>query len=147
MRTREKASMELILIDSGLLNKAGHSYTLAKTVSKALSRRRLPHRIFGLSGLDTSIAAEIGAIPHFSRSPYECVEFSRNEKRLRSFTAMFRGAPAGGSPFSERQTWKALNGTFERDLEALPAGVWQKDNLIVAVTITQNQIIGLIRFL
>jgi len=140
-------SMELILIDSGLVNKAGHSYKLAKTVSGALARRKLRYRIFGLSGLDTSIVAEIGAIPHFSRSPYECVEFSRNEKRLRSFAAMFRGAPAGGSPFSERQTWKALNGTFERDLEALPAGVWQKDNLIVVVTITQNQIIGLIRFL
>ena len=107
MRLREKVSMELILIDSGLVNKVGHSYKLAKTVSGALARRKLRYRIFGLSGLDTSIAAEIGAIPHFSRSHYECVEFSRNEKRLRSFAAMFRGAPAGGSPFSERQTWKA----------------------------------------
>jgi glycosyltransferase involved in cell wall biosynthesis len=144
---REKASVELIFIDSGLQNKAGHSYTLAKTVSVALARRKSRYRIFGLSGLDTSIAAEIGAIPHFSRSLYECVELSRSEKRRQSFAAMFRGAPAGGSPFSERQTWKALNETFERDLEALPAGVWQKDNLIVVVTITQNQIFGLVRFL
>ena len=60
--------MELILIDSGLVNKAGHSYTLAKTVSDALARRQLRYPIFGLSGLDTPIAAEIGAIPHFSRS-------------------------------------------------------------------------------
>ncbi|MDQ6868599.1 MAG: glycosyltransferase [Pseudomonadota bacterium] len=139
--------MELILIDSGLVNKAGHSYKLAKTVSQALTRRKLRYRIFGLSGLDPSIAAEIGAIPHFTRSPYEYVEFSRNEKRLRSFAAIFRGAPTGCSPISERQTWKALNGNFERDLEALPAGVWQKDNLIVVVTITQNQILGLVRFL
>ena len=139
--------MELILIDSGLVNKAGHSYTLAKTVSGALARRKLRYRIFGLSGLDTSITAEIGAIPHFSRWLYECVECSRNEKRLRSVTAVFRGAPASSSIWSERQTWTALNETFERDLEALPAGVWQKDNLIVVVTITQNQILGLVRFL
>jgi len=33
--------MELILIDSGLVNKAGHSYKLAKTVSQALTRRKL----------------------------------------------------------------------------------------------------------
>ena len=139
--------MELILIDSGLVNKAGHSYTLAKTVSGALARRKLQYRIFGLSGLDTSITAEIGAIPHFSRWLYECVECSRNENRLRSVAAIFRGAPASSSIWSERQTWTALNETFERDLEALPAGVWQKDNLIVVLTITQNQILGLVRFL
>jgi glycosyltransferase involved in cell wall biosynthesis len=144
---REKASVELIFIDSGLQNKAGHSYALAKAVSGALARRKSRYRIFGLSGLDTSIAAEIGAIPHFSRSLYECVEFSQSEKWRRSFAAMFRGAPASGSSLSERQTWKALNETFERDLEALPEGVWQKDNLIVVVTITQNQILGLVRFL
>ncbi|MGH6936071.1 MAG: glycosyltransferase, partial [Methylocella sp.] len=122
-------------------------YTLAKTVTRALARRKLRYRFFGMSGLDTSIAAEIGAIPHFGRSPYECVECSWSEKQLRSFAAIFRGPPASGSFFSERRTWKALNGTFEQDLEALPAGVWQKDNLIVMMTITQNQILGLVRFL
>jgi hypothetical protein len=71
--------MELILIDSELRNKAGHSYTLAKTVSEALSRRKLRYRIFDLSGLDASIAAEIGAIPHFSRSLYDVVDFSPDE--------------------------------------------------------------------
>jgi glycosyltransferase involved in cell wall biosynthesis len=139
--------LELILIDSGLLNKAGHSYTLAKTVSEALSRRGVRHRIFGLHGLDKSIAAEIGAIPHFRRSLYDCVDFSWGEKRLRSVAAMFRGVQADGSPFSEQQTWKALNEAFERDLEALPADIWQPDNLVGVVAITQNQIIGLIRFL
>ncbi|PNE10716.1 MAG: hypothetical protein CR217_12785 [Beijerinckiaceae bacterium] len=71
----------------------------------------------------------------------------RNENRLRSVAAIFRGAPASSSIWSEWQTRKMLNETFERDLEALPAGVWQKDNLIVVVTITQNQILGLVRFL
>jgi glycosyltransferase involved in cell wall biosynthesis len=139
--------LELILIDSGLVNKAGHHYMLAKTLSGALARRKLRYRIFGMSGLEPSIAAEIGAIPHFSRSPYETVPFSRSEEWLRSIAAIFGGAPFGGSPFSERQTWKALNGTFERDLAVLPAGVWQKDNLIFVMTIMQNQILGLVRFL
>ncbi|MGH6869192.1 MAG: glycosyltransferase [Methylocella sp.] len=139
--------MELILIDSGLVNKAGHHYTLDKAVSGALARRKLRYRIFAQSGLEPSIAAEIGAIPHFSRSPYECVLFSRSEKGLRSVVAFF-GAPAGGSPyFSEHQSWKALNESFEQDLEGLPADVWQEDNLIVVMTITQNQLLGLVRFL
>jgi hypothetical protein len=43
---RENASVELIFIDSGLQNKAGHNYALAKTVSEALARRRLRCRIF-----------------------------------------------------------------------------------------------------
>jgi hypothetical protein len=42
----EKASVELIFIDSGLQNKASHNYALAKTVSEALARRRLRCRIF-----------------------------------------------------------------------------------------------------
>jgi hypothetical protein len=78
--------LELILIDSRLVNKVGHHYMLAKTVSGALARRKLLYRIFGLSGLEPSIAAEIGVIPHFSRSAYECVEFSWSEKRMRSKT-------------------------------------------------------------
>jgi hypothetical protein len=48
VRMREKASMELILIDGGLLNKAGHSYRLAKIVSDPLPRSsslRMPPRI------------------------------------------------------------------------------------------------------
>jgi glycosyltransferase involved in cell wall biosynthesis len=139
--------LELILIDSGLLNKAGHSYTLAKTVSEALSRRGVRHRIFGLRGVDTSIAVEIGAIPHFSRSLYDGVDISWREKGLRSVAAIFRGVQAGGSTLSERRTWKALNEAFERDLEALPADIWQPDNLVGVVAITQNQILGLIRFL
>jgi glycosyltransferase involved in cell wall biosynthesis len=139
--------LELILLDCGLLNKAGHSYTLAKTVSEVLARRRLRYRIFGLKGLDTSITAETGAIPHFSRSLYDRVDISWREKGMRCVAANFRGDQASVSTLSELRTWKALNETFERDLEALPADVWQSDNLIGVVAITQNQIFGLIRFL
>jgi glycosyltransferase involved in cell wall biosynthesis len=134
--------MELIFLDSGLFNKAGHSYKLAKTVSGDLARRKLRYRIFGFSGLDTSIAAEIGAVPHFSRSLYDVVDFSPDE-----IAAIFRAAPAGGSTGSEPRTWTALNEAFERDLRALPLDIWQPGNLIVVVAITQNQILGLVRFL
>jgi len=139
--------LELILLDCGLINKAGHSYTLAKTVSEVLARRRLRYRIFGLKGLDTSITAETGAIPHFSRSLYDGVDISMGEKGLRLLEGAFRRTPAGGSTRSEQRTWKALNETFERDLEALPGDVWRPDNLIGVVAITQNQIFGLVRFL
>jgi hypothetical protein len=92
-------------------------------------------RIFGLKGLDTSITAETGAIPHFSRSLYDGVDLSMGEKGLRLVEAVFRGTPAGGSTRSEQRTWKALNETFERDLEALPGDVWRPDNLVGVVAI------------
>ncbi|MCI0601053.1 MAG: glycosyltransferase [Beijerinckiaceae bacterium] len=139
--------MELILLDSGLMNKAGHSYTLAKTVSRALTARKVRHRIFGLRCLDTSIAAEIGAIPHFCRSLYDSEDFSWGEKRLRSMTALIQGAPAGRPAKSERRSWKKLNENFERDLRSLPVEVWYPDNLICIVAISQNQLLGLVRFL
>ncbi|PZR81743.1 MAG: hypothetical protein DLM68_17150 [Hyphomicrobiales bacterium] len=78
---REKASTELILLDSGLVTKAGHSYRPAKTVSDASARRSLRYRMFGFQALDQSIAAEIGAIPHFQRSLNDGVDLSRGEKR------------------------------------------------------------------
>ena len=109
--------------------------------------RKLRYRIFGSRGLDNSIAAEIGAIPHFSRSLYECVECSRNEKRLRPsrrfFAALRPAARFGLNGKHGRHSTKPSNGIFE----ALPSDIWQKDNLIVVVTITQNQILGLVRFL
>ena len=139
--------MEVVFLDNGLIGKGEHSYALAKSVSGALSRRRLRHRIFGLRGLDPSISAEIGAIPHFRRSLYDSVDLSWREKGLRSVAAMFRGAPAGGPTRSEERTWTVLNEAFERDLRALPLDIWQPDNLVSVVAITQNQILGLIRFL
>src|SRR2546430_8375367 len=125
--------MELILLDCGLINKAGHSYTFAKTVSEVLARRRLRYRIFGLKGLDTSITAETGAIPHFSRSLYDGVDISTGEKGLRLLEAVFRRTPGGGSTRSEQRNWKALNEAFQRDLEALPGDVLRPDELLGVV--------------
>ena len=89
VRMREKASKELILLDSGLVTKAGQSYRLAKTVSDALARRKLRYCIFGFQAPDQSIAAEFGAIPHFQRSLNDGVDLLRGEKRLRSAPAIF----------------------------------------------------------
>src|ERR1700730_1695976 len=139
--------MELIFLDAGLLNKAGHSYKFAKAVSQNLDRRKLRHRIFGLHSLEASITAEIGAIPHFSRSLYESEDFSWVEKRLRAVAALFKSEFAKRIDRSERRSWKKLNQDFERDLQALPEGIWKPDNLICVVAISQNQILGLVRFL
>jgi glycosyltransferase involved in cell wall biosynthesis len=139
--------MELIFIDNGLVSKGGHSYNLAKTLGESLSRRELRYRVFGMRALDPSIAAEIGTIPHFSRSLYECMDLTPLEQRLRRLAAILRLNPAGISPRSEQKTWKAINQAFEQDLGALPPDVWNSDNLIVVTAISQNQISGLVRFL
>ncbi len=139
--------MELIFLDAGLTNKAGHSYKLAKVVSENLARRNLRHRFFGLHNLEAPITAEIGAIPHFRRSLYDGEDLSWGEKRLRAVVALFRSAPASAADRSERRSWKRLNEDFERDLEALPRDIWMPDNLICVVAISQNQILGLVRFL
>ncbi|HUI19829.1 MAG TPA: hypothetical protein VLZ74_02120 [Methylocella sp.] len=139
--------MEVICLDNGLITKGEHSYNLAATLVKALSRRNLRHRVFGLRALDPSIIRELGAIPHFTRSLYDNAAASREEKRLRPIASILKGALAGGPAGSERRTWAALNETFEEDLDALPPGVWNFKNLVVVPSISQNQILGLIRFL
>jgi glycosyltransferase involved in cell wall biosynthesis len=138
--------MEFILIDSGLLDKGGHCYQLAKVVSESLSRRRLRYRWFGIHDLDPSIAAEIGIIPHFSRSLWEYVHLTPLE-RLQGFAAKLRRNPRRHSRGFEFRTWKIINQSFEQDLRALPQDVWNPENLVAVPAITQNQIMGLIRFL
>lgn len=139
--------MELIFLDAGLVNKAGHSYKLAKAVSQNLDRRNLRRRVFGLHNLDVSIAEEIGAIPHFSRSLYDGEDQPWSEKQLRAVARLLRSAPPTATHRSERRSWKKLNKDFERDLKALPGDVWKPGNLICVVAISQNQILGLVRFL
>jgi glycosyltransferase involved in cell wall biosynthesis len=139
--------MEVVFLDNGLIGRGEHSYNLAAKLAEALSRRKLRYRMFGFQALDQSIAVELGATPHFQRSLYEGVDLSRGEKCLRSVAAIFRGAQAVCSIRSERKTWAALNETFERDLGALPQGIWSSDNLVIVPAISQNQIMGLIRYL
>jgi glycosyltransferase involved in cell wall biosynthesis len=139
--------MELVLIDSGLVNKAGHSYTLAKLVSQAMARRSLPHRIFALRGLDPAIAEEIGAIAHFSRSLYDSESLPWGEKARNAAARMLLRAPAIPPAPSEQRSFDILNRAYERDLRALPSDVWQPGNIVCITAISQNQLLGLVRFL
>jgi glycosyltransferase involved in cell wall biosynthesis len=138
--------MEIIVLDTGLISKGEHSYTLAAKLADALSRRRLPYSMFGAASLAPSITEELGAVPHFQHSLYDGVDFSRAMQRLRSVAALLRGSQAPSSR-SETKTWKALNDSFEADLKTLPPDVWNPANLIAIPAISQNQILGLIHFL
>ena len=141
------ASMEVICLDNGLISKGEHSYNLAVKLTGTLSRRNLRSRIFGVQAMDQSIVEELGAVAHFKRSLYESMGSWYGEKQLRSVAAVFRGGRASGPSRSERNTWKALNQAFEKDLVALPADVWKFNNLVIVPAISQNQILGLIRYL
>jgi glycosyltransferase involved in cell wall biosynthesis len=139
--------MEIIVLDTGLISKGEHSYTLASKLAEALGRRRLPYRMFGASSLAPSITEELGAVPHFQHSLYDGVDFPPSIQRLRSVMAFLRGAPAPISSRSESKTWKELNDSFEADLKALPSDVWNPANLVAVPAISQNQNLGLIRLL
>ena len=141
------ASVEVICLDNGLISNGEHSYNLAVKLIGTLSRRNLRSRIFGVQAMDQSIVEELGAIAHFKRSLYESMGSSYGEKQLRSVAAVFRGGRTSGPSRSERNTWKALNQAFEKDLGALPADVWKFNNLVIVPAISQNQILGLIRYL
>jgi glycosyltransferase involved in cell wall biosynthesis len=139
--------MELIFLDNGLISKGEHSYTLAAKLAGSLARRSLRYRMFGAKSLAQSIADELAAIPHFQHSLYDGADFPRGLQRLRSVAAFLRRAPARVPVRSERKTWKLLNESFEADLTSLPTDVWNSANLVVVPAISQNQILGLIRFL
>jgi hypothetical protein len=139
--------MEIIFLDNGLMTAGEHSYSLAKKVGEALARRALRHRVFGMKSIDPLIVAEIGAVPHFSRSLYENNSPTWNEISLRFLAAQARRASVALASPSERESWKKLNASFEKDLRALPENVWSSNNLIVVPGISQNQIFGLIRCL
>ena len=139
--------MEVIFLDNGLISKGEHSYTLAAKLARALSRRNLRYRLFGAQSLDRSIAAELGVIPHFERALYDGEDFPRSVQRWRSLAALFQRPQARGASRSERKTWTMLNQSYENDLDTLPQDVWTSDNLVLVPAISQNQILGLIRYL
>ncbi len=139
--------MELIFLDPGLIGKGGHSYNLAKIIGETLSRRNIPHRVFGMRALDPPIAAELGATPHFSRSLYECAELSPLAQGLQRLAAVLRLRDGLSSPHSEPRTWKLINEAFEDDLARLPQEIWDPANVVALPAITQNQLAGLVRFL
>lgn len=139
--------MELIVIDIGLTGKGEHSYRLVKDVRAALLRRDIRHRIFGCRAVDRAIVAELGVVPHFSRSLYESVAPGVHDIALDSLARLFRGKLPDPRSLIERRTRATLDDDFARDLGALPADTWTPDNLILVTAISQNQLLGLIRYM
>lgn len=132
--------MEIVFLDNGLISRGEHSYSLVKTVGAALSRRGLPHRIFAAKVVDRSIVAELGAIPHFTRSLYD------NESPLLELPAWAKPRSSARG-ISERRSARLLNASFAQDLATLPRDIWAPDKLVVVPGLSQNQLLGLVRHL
>jgi glycosyltransferase involved in cell wall biosynthesis len=139
--------MEVIFVDNGLIGKGEHSYSLIKLVGERLTRCGVRYRVFGTKSIDPMIVAEIGALPHFSRSLYQSENPTPIERCLLRLFALARGRACDATIPSERTSARVLNASFEQDLAALPPEIWSSDKLIVAPAVSQNQIVGLIRTL
>ncbi len=138
--------MEVIFVDNGLIGKGEHNYSLIKLVGERLTLCGVRYRAFGMKSIDPMIIAEIGALPHFSRSFYQSESPTLNELLLRLF-GLARGRAFDATIPSECRSARVLNASYERDLAALPPDIWSSDKLIVAPAVSQNQIVGLIRTL
>jgi glycosyltransferase involved in cell wall biosynthesis len=138
--------MEVIFVDNGLIGKGEHSYSLIKLIGERLTLCGVRYRAFGMKSIDPMIVAEIGALPHFSRSFYQSESPTPNELFLRFF-GLARGRAFDATIPSERRSARVLNTSYERDLAALPPDIWSSDKLIVTPAVSQNQIVGLIRTL
>ena len=143
---REGDGMEILVLDNGLRGRGEHSYQLLLEICRALSRRKITHRVFGARWMDRAIMADVGAIPHFHGSLYKG-KFPAFHVFVRQIGALFREFMESGSIFSEERTWRLLNEAYQRDLGRLPADIWKRQNLIVVPAISQNQICGLVRHL
>ena len=116
--------MEVIFVDNGLIGKGEHSYSLIKLVGERLTLCGVRYRAFGMKSIDPLIVAEIGALPHFSRSLYDNERPTPDEQRwLRRF-ALARGRAFDATVPSERTSAEVLNAAYEQDLTALPPDIW-----------------------
>jgi hypothetical protein len=100
-----------------------------------------------MKSIDPMIVAEIGALPHFSRSLYQSESPTPNERCLLRLFALARGRAFDAAIPSERTSARVLNAAYEQDLAALPSDIWSSEKLIVAPAVSQNQIVGLVRTL
>jgi hypothetical protein len=112
--------MEVIFVDNGLTDKGEHSYSLIKLVGERLTVCGVRYRAFGMKSIDPTIVAEIGALPHFSRSLYQSESPTSNERRLLGLFALARGRAFDATIPSERTSARVLNAAYEQDLAALP---------------------------
>jgi glycosyltransferase involved in cell wall biosynthesis len=100
-----------------------------------------------MKSIDPMIVAEIGALPHFSRSLYENERPTPKEQRWPRRFALARGRAFDATVPSERTSARVLNAAYEQDLAAVPPDIWSSEKLIVVPAVSQNQIVGLVRTL
>lgn len=139
--------MEVILIANGLTGLGEHSHRLVREVSRALSSRNVRHQAYAAKSLDPSVADEKLARPHFKRSLYDQVGLVFPKLQSRTFRALWDADKLTRFAHTEFLTWKILNHSFRRDLEALPNDACTAENLVVITAISQNQLSGLVDFL
>jgi glycosyltransferase involved in cell wall biosynthesis len=139
--------MNVVLLANGLTDRGEHSYRLIQEVRRTLMRRGIGCDVYAARSLDPAIIGEKIATPHFRYSLYDSVG-----PRMPEILAgmLDKRWPAGSRLLSylpEFLTWKILNRSFRRDLEALPPDCCTADQLLVITAICQNQLSGVIDFM
>jgi glycosyltransferase involved in cell wall biosynthesis len=103
-------------------------------------------RLFAPRALDTEVAQDTGAVPFFRRSLYESV--GRPNFRQVLTLPWRRGScePPFDRTRSEIATFRTLNRDYRRDLARLPC-VWNAENIVLVLGLSQNELQGLVRHL
>ena len=137
--------MLMTILDNGLISHGEHSYAISSALKSRLNELRIESKIFGFRGLDETIRAELGCLPHFKHSLYGEAPATRQEMLRRRFAAKFRRSIVDQTP-SEVQSVRVLNASYYEDLTSLPAETWAAGNIVLFPGIMQNQLLGLAWF-
>ena len=158
-------AMEVILLDSTLIDRSGHSWRMIEEIGAALRARGLRYRTFVPKAVEPEIIDAIGVIPHFSQRLYDAPHiYSNNDDGLDNpvfwildkffsqrkpfFVSQIRASCSfRHRAHLEALDWKELNLSYAKDLAALPKNVWSPENLVIVTATSQNQLSGLIKFL
>lgn len=139
--------MHVVLIANGLTNRGEHSYRLIQEVRRTLVRRGIGCDAYAARSLDLSIVEEKLAAPHFKYSLYDSIGPRVPEVLLGMMERRWHAGRRLLSYPAEFLTWKILNRSFRRDLEALPPDRCTADQLLVITAVCQNQLSGVIDFM
>lgn len=142
--------MKVFLLDNGLVGFGAHNFHVDVAIAKAFSDRGFECSVFGARAAQPAVLFPLNAAPHFSRYFYESLLLPGVDQ-IPSFLWHKITASPGQSPhdeaLSERASQRRLNRAYRRDMDRLPAGCWERENLIIVPAISQNQILGLVSFL
>jgi glycosyltransferase involved in cell wall biosynthesis len=139
--------MDIALIANGLTNRGEHNYRLIQEVCPIFARRGMKCHVYASRSLDPAIVAEKIAIPHFKHSFYDSIAPRLPDYFANALARWWGGSKRILSYPAEFLTWKVLNQSFRRDLEALPPSCCAAGRLVVITAICQNQLSGLVDFM